>query len=189
MLTIGTGVGGATVVDGRLVRGARGAAGEWGHVVVDLDGPPCPGRCPSRGCLEAVASGTALGVEGERAAAADRSSALAREAAAGRTITGALVTELAHDGDAAARGAVEAVGRRLGVGLASIANALDPEVIVIGGGVIAAGELLLGPAREELARRALPPIAERVRVEPSRFGAESGMLGAALLARAGAPGG
>jgi glucokinase len=80
---------------------------------------------------------------------------------------------------------VEAVGRKLGVGLASIANALDPEVIVIGGGVIAAGELLLAPAREELAARALPPIAAEVRVEPARFGAESGMLGAALLARSG----
>jgi glucokinase len=73
----------------------------------------------------------------------------------------------------------------LGVGLASIANALDPEVIVVGGGVIAAGELLLEPARAELRARALPPIAETVRVEPARFGAESGMLGAALLAHSG----
>jgi glucokinase len=185
MLTLGTGIGGAIVVDGRLVRGARGAAGELGHIVVDLDGPPCPGNCPSRGCLEAVASGTALAVEGDRAVANDRDSALAKAEAAGRPITGALVTELAHDGDPAALSAVEAVGRKLGIGLASIANALDPEVIVIGGGVIAAGELLLGPAREELAKRALPPIAESVRVVPSRFGAESGMLGAAILARTG----
>lgn len=185
MLTLGTGIGGAMVIDGRLVRGASGAAGEWGHVVVDLDGPPCPGNCPNRGCLEAVASGNALAVEGERAAASDRESALAKAEAEGRPITGALVTELAHDGDAAAVGAVAAVGRRLGIGLASIANALDPEVIVVGGGVIAAGELLLGPAREELARRALPPVAAAVRIEPSRFGSESGMLGAAILAGAG----
>lgn len=189
MLTVGTGIAGAIVVDGRLVRGARGTAGELGHIVVDLDGPPCPGNCPSRGCLEAVASGTALGVEGERAAAADGSSALARAGAAGRVVTGALVTELAHDGDPAAVAAVAAVGRRLGIGLASIANALDPEVIVVGGGVIAAGELLLGPARQELARRALPPVAGAVRVVPARFGAESGMLGAALLARQGMAGG
>lgn len=185
MLTVGTGIGGAIVAGGRLLRGARGAAGELGHIVVDLDGPPCPGNCPNRGCLESVASGTALAVEGDHVAAADGESALARETAAGRPITGALVTELAHDGDPAARRAVEAIGRRLGVGLASIANALDPEVIVIGGGVIAAGELLLGPAREELAKRALPPIATSVRVEAARFGAESGMLGAALLARSG----
>lgn len=183
MLTLGTGIGGGLIADGRLVRGARGTAGELGHVVVDLDGPPCPGNCPSRGCLEAVASGTALAVEGDRIAARDPTSALGRAQAAGRPVTGALVTELAHDGDVAARGAVAAIGRKLGVGLASIANALDPEVIVVGGGVIAAGELLLGPAREELAARALPPVAAAVRVEAARFGAESGLLGAALLAR------
>lgn len=188
LLTLGTGIGGAVVVDGRLVRGARGYAGELGHVVVDLDGPPCPGNCPNRGCLEALASGAALAVEGERAAASDRESALARAEREGVPITGALVTELAHDGDEAAVRAVGEVGRRLGVGLASIANALDPEVIVIGGGVIAAGEILLGPARAEMAHRALPPVAEAVRVEPARFGAESGMLGAALLAGAGAGG-
>jgi glucokinase len=185
MLTVGTGIGGATVVDGKLVRGARGGAGEWGHIVVDMDGPPCPGNCPGHGCLEAVASGLALAREGLAAAQSEPGSALGRELADGRTITGALVTELAHDGDEAARGAVERVGRLLGVGLASIANAVEPEVIVVGGGVIAAGELLLGPAREEMASRALPAIAEVVRVEPARFGAESGMLGAALLAREG----
>ena len=183
MLTLGTGIGGATVVDGRLVRGARGAAGEWGHIVVDMDGPPCPGNCPGHGCLEAMASGLALAREGQAAAEAAPGSALGRELAEGRTITGALVTELAHDGDEAALAAVARVGRLLGVGLASIANALDPEVIVIGGGVIAAGDLLLEPARAELAARALPPMAKSVRVEPARFGAESGMLGAALLAR------
>jgi glucokinase len=185
MLTLGTGIAGAIVVDGRLVRGARGAAGELGHIVVDLDGPPCPGNCPSRGCLEAVASGTALAVAGDHAVINDRDSGLAKAEATGRTITGALVTELAHDGDPAALSAVESIGRKLGIGLASIANALDPEVIVIGGGVIACGELLLGPAREEFAKRALPPIAESVRIVPSRFGAESGMLGAAILARSG----
>lgn len=183
MLTLGTGIGSAMIIDNRLVRGAHGSAGEWGHVVVDLDGPVCPGNCPNRGCLEAVASGTALAVEGDHVAANDRDGALGRAQAEGRPITGALVTELAHDGDPGARSAVEAIGRRLGVGLASIANALDPEVIVIGGGVIACGDLLLEPGREEMRRRALPPVAETVRVEPARFGAESGMLGAALLAR------
>ena len=189
MLTLGTGIGGAIVAGGRLLRGARGTAGELGHMTVDLDGPPCPGNCPNRGCLEAMASGAALAREGERAAGQAPDSALGREAAAGRTITGALVTELAHDGDAAAIDAVARVGRNLGVGLAGIANALDPEVIVIGGGVVGAGELLLGPARDELAARALPPVAAAVRVEAARFGDEAGMLGAALLAREGAPDG
>ena len=185
MLTLGTGIGGAMVVDGRIVRGAGGSAGEWGHVVVEADGPECPGHCPGRGCLEAMASGTGLARAGERLAAEQPESALGAERAAGRAITGALVTELAHDGDPAAVAALAEVGRWLGVGLTSIANALDPEVIVIGGGVIAAGELLLGPARAELRARALPPMAGSVRVEPAVFGAESGMLGAALLARSG----
>lgn len=183
MLTVGTGIGGAAVVDGRLVRGAHGTAGEWGHVVVERDGPPCPGNCPNRGCLEALASGLALAREGEEAARRHPDSLLGRALAGGRRISGALVTELGHEGDGAAREALERVGRALGVGLASIANALDPEVIVIGGGVVAAAELLLGPARAELSARALPPVAAAVRVEPARFGAESGMLGAAVLAR------
>ena len=183
MLTVGTGVGGAAIVDGRLLRGAGGAAGEMGHVPVDADGPPCPGSCPGRGCLEARVSGIALAREGREAAQEDPRSALAAAAAEGREITGALVTELAHDGDAAARAAVARVGRWLGVGLAGLANVFDPEVVVIGGGVGHAGELLLEPARAELAARARPPSAERVLVVPAAFGDESGMLGAALLAR------
>jgi glucokinase len=182
MLTIGTGIGGALVLDGRLYRGATGAAGELGHMVVDLDGPPCQGNCPNRGCLEAVASGSAIGREGAEVAARSPDSPLGRAAAGGREITGALVTELAHEGDEDAREAIRAVGGRLGVGIANIANVFNPEVVVIGGGVIAAGELLLEPAREALAERALPPSRDLARVVPARFGDEAGMLGAALLA-------
>lgn len=183
MLTLGTGIGGAILVDGAIMRGAHGAAGEFGHIVVDGDGPECPGNCPNRGCLEALASGTALARLGERIASEAPDSALGRQRSEGRAITGALVTELAYDGDGFAREAVADVGRWLGLGCSGLANVFDPEVIVIGGGVGRAGDLLLGPAREELAARALPPIASRVRIEPARFGEESGMLGAALLAR------
>jgi len=182
MLTLGTGIGGAAIVDGALLHGSRGAAGELGHIVVQADGPPCPGNCPNRGCLEALCSGTALAREGERLGHEEPGSALGRLVAAGRPVTGALVTELAHDGDEAARRAVAVVGRWLGVGLSGLVNVFDPEVVVIGGGVGRAGDLLLDPAREELAARALPPMASHVRVLPSRFGEESGMLGAAILA-------
>jgi glucokinase len=182
MLTVGTGIGGALVVDGRLVHGSRGAAAELGHMVIDVDGPPCPGRCPNHGCLEAVASGLALGREGLRVAHGAPESELGRALAAGREITGALVTELAHDGDAAARDVIALVGERLGIGITSLINLLDPEVVVVGGGAIAAGELLLAPAREVVARRALAPARDRARVVPARFGAESGMLGAAVMA-------
>lgn len=185
LLTIGTGIGGAMSMDGRLYRGAHGAAGEFGHMVIDEDGPPCQGNCPNHGCLEAVASGTALAREALRVARDVADCDLGRAYAEGRRITGPLVTELAHDGDAAARDVIALIGTRLGVGLANIVNILNPEVIVVGGGVIAAGELLLAPAREVVASRALRPAREQVSIVRTRFGVESGMLGAALLARAG----
>lgn len=181
MLGLGTGIGGGLLLGGRLYRGAGGFAGEVGHMVVDIDGPPCQGDCPGRGCLEVLASGTSIGVAGEQAARAAPDSALGKRLAAGRDVTGPLVTELAHGGDEVARGVLEEVGRRLGAGLVSVANAFNPEVIVIGGGAVAAGELLIGPARGVVAERALPPM-QATRVVPAHFGDESGMLGAALFA-------
>jgi glucokinase len=180
LLTLGTGIGGGIVVDGRLVRGAGGGAGEWGHMVVDLDGPPCP--CGNAGCLEALVSGTALGQSGARVAAATPDSGLGRALAAGREITGMLVTELAHDGDRSARDVVANMGIYLGVGIANITNILNPEAVVVGGGAIAAGDLLLEPARRTVAERALAPSRDQVRIVPTRFGDASGMMGAALLA-------
>jgi glucokinase len=181
-LTVGTGIGGGLVLDDRVYRGWQGAGAELGHMVVDLDGPPCQGNCPNRGCLEAVASGTALEREARETAAAAPESALGRALAEGREIHGALVSELAHDGDEAALGVLTLIGRRLGVGIASIVNVFNPEVVVLGGGVLGAGELLLGPAREEMRARALPPGRDSVRVVAARFGAEAGMVGAAALA-------
>lgn len=182
MLTLGTGIGGGVVSDGRILRGARGAAGELGHVVIDAEGPPCPGNCPGRGCLEALVSGNALGREGELLAGTRPDSALGQALAGGRAITGALVTELAHDGDEAACDLIRMMGRRLGLGIVSLVNIFDPEVVVIGGGVIGAGDLLLEPARDVVAHRALPPAAREVRIVPAAFGAEAGMVGAAALA-------
>jgi glucokinase len=182
MLTIGTGVGGGVVVDGHIVRGASGAAGELGHIVIDESGPPCPGNCPNHGCLEAFVSGPALALEGRARAEMYPDSGLGRALAAGREITGPLVTELAHDGDEAARTAVGVLGCHLGVGIASLVNVFNPEVVAIGGGLVAAGELLFAPAREVVAERALVPARDQVRIVPARFGDESGMLGAAALA-------
>jgi len=181
MLTIGTGIGGGLLVGGEVVRGTSGAAAELGHVVIDADGPPCPGNCPNHGCLEAFVSGPALALEGFRRARAQPDSGLARAVGGGR-VTGPLVTELAHDGDEAARAAVATLGRHLGVGIASLVNVFNPEVVVVGGGLIAAGDLLLGPARAVVTERALVPARDQVRIVPARFGQESGMLGAAGLA-------
>ncbi|HET6830070.1 MAG TPA: ROK family protein [Solirubrobacterales bacterium] len=181
LLTIGTGIGGGLILDGRPYRGAHGAGAELGHVVVDIDGPPCQGNCPNRGCIEAIASGTALAREAERAAAAAPGSELARAAADGAHLDGRLVTELARAGEPESIAVLETAGRRLGVALSGLANIFDPEVIVVGGGVMAAGELLLGPAREELRVRALPP-QNRTPVLAAGLGADAGMIGAAILA-------
>jgi glucokinase len=186
MLTLGTGIGGAVMIDGRSLPGAQGAGRELGHVVVDVDGPPCQGKCPSRGCLEALASGSALVREATRVAGEQPDSSLGRALAHGLGLTGPLVTELAHDGDEAARSVVALIGRRLGTGIAGLVNVFDPDVVVIGGGVVAAGDLLLEPAREEFRARVLPPGRDHVRIVAARFADEAGMLGAALLARGGA---
>ncbi|HEX8742368.1 MAG TPA: ROK family protein [Thermoleophilaceae bacterium] len=182
MLTLGTGIGGGLLLDGRLYRGARGGGAELGHVVVDIDGPPCQGGCPNRGCLETLASGSAIGREGAAAAARAPESALGRALLDGREVTGGLVTEVAHDGDAVAIEVLALVGRRLGAGLASLVNAFQPEVVVIGGGAVAAGELLLGPAREVVMATALPPLREGVRVVAAELAAEAGLIGAGILA-------
>ena len=182
LMTIGTGIGSGVVAEGRLVRGAVGAATELGHMVVDLDGPPCQGACTNRGCLEALASGSALGREGQRIAGQRPGSRLARMAAEGTTITGQHVTEAARAGDRASREALERIGTLLGVGIANAMNVFNPEVVLLGGGVSAAGDLLLVPAREEARRRARPP-SSGARVEIAHLGQEAGMIGAALLAR------
>ena len=182
LIALGTGIGSGLVVDGRLYRGATGLGAEIGHMVVDLHGPECQGDCPGRGCLEVIASGTAIGVAGAEAARREPGSALGRRLAGGGEVTGGLVTELAHDGDELARSVLAEIGRRLGAGLTSVVNIFNPEVIVVAGGALAAGELLLAPAREVVAARALPPARDTARIVSAHFGEESGMVGAALLA-------
>ena len=186
MLTLGTGIGGGLLLDGRLYRGARGGGAELGHMVVDIDGPPCQGGCPNRGCLEALCSGTAIGREGAAAAAGAPDSMLGRALAEGREVTGALVTELAHDGCPVAVEVLALVGRRLGAGVASLVNAFQPEVVVVGGGAVAAGELLLGPAREVALATALPGLRDGARLVAAELGAEAGVVGAGVLALEGA---
>jgi len=183
MLTLGTGVGGAILIGGELYRGAQGAAGELGHMVLDPDGPECGPGCPSHGCLESLVSGSALAREARAAARREPNSGLGRALAGGRDIAGPLVTELACDGDAVALAVLRELGEWLGIGIASLVNIFNPDVVVVGGGVIGAGELILEPARRMLPRRALALAAEHVAVRPARFGAESGMLGAAVFAR------
>jgi glucokinase len=182
LLTIGTGIGGGLILRGELYHGAIGSAGELGHIVIDIDGPPCQGNCPNRGCLEAMASGTALAREAARLARERDDSALAKAAADGVELVGPLVTELAYDGDTAAIDVLTLIGTRLGVGITSLVNVFNPQVVIIGGGVMAAGDLLLEPARAEVAARALPPSRDVVRIVTAEFGIEAGMVGAAAMA-------
>lgn len=182
MLTVGSGIGGGLVLRGQLYRGALGAGAELGHTVIDLNGPPCQGNCPNHGCLEVMASGTALAREAARVASERPESGLGRALASGVELAGPLVTELAYDGDDAAVEVLELIGRRLGVGIASFVNTFNPQVVVIGGGVMAAGDLLLEPARAEVAARALPPSRDEVRIVTAGFGVEAGMIGAAAFA-------
>ena len=183
MVTLGTGIGGAVLADGRFLRGSHGAAGELGHWPVDMNGPPCQGKCPNHGCLEALASGSALVREATRVAGERPDSALAAEIVGGGALTGPRVTELARSGDDAACAVVALIGRRLGAGLSGIVNVFDPDVVVIGGGVVLAGDLLLEPARREMTERVLPLGRPRAEVVAARFGEEAGLVGAALVAR------
>jgi glucokinase len=185
MITLGTGIGGGIVVDGRLQRGAHGVAGEWGHMRVVPDGRLC--ACGNRGCWEQYASGTALGQTArEVAVTSPAAAATLLEHVDGRPelLTGEHVAQAAHDGDALALELVTDVGTWLGQGIADLAAVLDPEVVVIGGGVSVLGEMVLGPARQRLTR-ALPGRGFRPgpRVVAAELGAQAGLVGAADLVR------
>ena len=182
MLTVGTGIGGGLVLAGEIYRGASGAGAELGHTVIQADGPPCQGNCPNHGCVEALASGTALGREGLAAAESAPDSALGKLLAAGEKVDGTAVTKAALAGDETAVAVFELIGSRLGVACSSFANIFQPDAIVVGGGVIAAGDLLLDPARREVRERALNPMNTTPILEAT-LGNDAGMIGAAALAR------
>jgi glucokinase len=181
MLTLGTGVGGGIVVNGELYRGSVGAGAELGHITVDVDGPPCQGNCPGRGHLEALASGTAADRLARKLADERPDGDLGRAAAVGRTVDAKLAVELAAEGPGDAREVIETVGFYLGVGLASLVNVFNPELVVLGGGFARAGDLLFDPARRVIAERALAPQRDLVRVVPAILGVEAGLIGAGLV--------
>jgi glucokinase len=185
LLTIGTGVGGGLVLDGRLHRGAFGVAAEIGHLRVVPDGQLC--GCGAHGCLEQYASGSALvrNARGEAAAGAPPAQPLLKRAGGEiANIDGPMVTAAARDGDKFAVDLLAGLGRWLGEGIASLAAVLDPAMVAVGGGVSDAGDLLIGPAREAFLRT-LPARGNRPELEIVRatLGNEAGMIGAADLSR------
>jgi glucokinase len=182
MYTLGTGVGGGVVIDGQIFRGATGLGAELGHAVIQLDGPPCPGTCPNRGCLEALCSGNALERDAGALATDHPGSPLAKVLEENGKVTGLDVVNLARGGDEHALGLLDRFGTFLGVGLASAINTFEPQHIVIGGGLSQAADLFLDRAREEAESRALPALVERVRISRAQAGAQAGLIGAGLLA-------
>ena len=179
-VALGTGIGGGVISHRMLVRGAQGSAGELGHVTIQASGPRC--ACGNRGCLEALASGTAIRRRARELASEHPGSALGR-LAADREVLGEDVTRLAREDDGVAVAVLEEAGRWLGIGLAGFVNVFNPVVITVGGGVMAAGELILEAAREEVRLRARPPSRDLVQIKEATLGPMSGVLGAAALAR------
>lgn len=179
---VGTGIGGGIVMGGRLERGARGFAGEIGHFIVEPDGPEC--GCGNRGCWEVVASGHAIMLDGRDAVDRHAHSAIAEMAGGDpERVTGTLVTEAARAGDPTARGILAEVGHRLGQGIAGLVNVLDPGVVIVGGGVAEAGDLILEPARTSFVSCVEGrELRTDVRIEPAALGPDGAAIGAAVLA-------
>lgn len=175
-LALGTGVGGGIVSHGMLIEGTRGLGGEVGHIPVDPAGPRC--TCGGIGCVEAYAGGWAIARDGEMLVHSGRSRAI-RDAAGDGPITAKAVATAAHANDPAARAVFERAGRALGMGLAGLVNVFNPEMIVIGGGLAKAGDLIMDPMREALSLYAMVPISEDVSIRPSALGQHTGIFGAA----------
>ncbi|MFZ1947296.1 MAG: ROK family protein [bacterium] len=175
MFTVGTGIGGSFLIGGRVWRGADGLAGEIGHTVVAVGGPRC--SCGKAGCLEALVSATAIVREYSVAAGVGLS--------AGRPITAKEVFDRARRGDRRARRVVDGAARALGVGIANVFHLLNPEIILVGGGVSRAGRALMDPAREEARRMVFAPLRDRLSVRRAMLGDDAGVVGAAFLALGG----
>ena len=176
-LTIGTGIGGGIVLGGRLYHGSADVAGEIGHTTIDSTGRYC--RCGNYGCLEAYASGPAIALRAREALERDEVSML-HKMVSGKLdqLTAATVYEAANKGDALALEVVRDTAKFLGTGVANLLNTLNPDVVVITGGVTRAGDRLFEPLRAEVKRRAFRPAVEACRIVPGKLDGTAGMVGA-----------
>ena len=178
-ITVGTGIGSGLILNGKLVRGASNAAGEIGHIKLQMnDGPIC--GCGDTGCLEAFASGPSIVAMAEDYIKGGKSTKF-REMASGGQITPYIVCEAAKAGDPVAQRIFTITGEYIGIGLASVVNLLNPERIIIGGGVADAGDLLLAPLTETLKKRAMKIAGSAVEVVPAQLGNTAGVIGSSLL--------
>jgi glucokinase len=176
-MTIGTGIGGGLILDGKLYHGASDVAGEIGHTTIDSNGRRC--ACGNYGCLEAYASGPAIAERAREALAGGEVSFLSEMAGGDVSkITAAMVYEAAKRGDTLAADVVRDTGRFIGIGLANLLNVFNPEVVIIAGGVTQAGEDLLTPIRTEVKRRAFKAAVDACRIVPGALGGTAGTVGA-----------
>jgi glucokinase len=175
-ITLGTGVGGGIIVDGDLVRGSSGFAGEFGHTVIQVDGPLC--SCGKRGCVEALIGADAIVRRARRLLEAGDESRLADSGQL--TVKG--IADAALDGDKLAIRVFEETGHLLGIGLSNLVHIFNPEVIAIGGGISGAGDLILDPARETIKGQVMNRVLADVRIVQAELGNKASLLGAALLA-------
>jgi glucokinase len=182
MLTLGTGVGGGVVMDGLTFRGAHGLGAELGHMTINPDGPPCPGNCPNRGCIEAYCSGQALERDATELAQDKPDSALAKRIGDDGKVSGRALQEAAEAADPDALLIFENFGRMLGVAIAGYVNVFEPDRLTIGGGVSRASHLFLERAIQEANARALPALLRRTNIAMAEGGPDAGVIGAAVLA-------
>jgi glucokinase len=181
LLTVGTGIGGGIIINGRLYSGASGSAGEVGHITVDVNGPRC--SCGNTGCLEALVSGTAVAKEAiKRIRQGERSSLTEIVEGKIENITAEKVSIAAQGGDSLAAELILKAATYLGVGIANLVNIFNPEMIIIGGGIAKMGDLLLNPARQVVRERAFQLSAQAVQIVPAQLGDDAGVLGAAVFA-------
>lgn len=186
LLTLGTGVGGGIVMRGELWRGVADTAAELGHMTIKFDGRPC--NCGNRGCVEAYASATAVAARMREAVETGRDSSLRGAILAGEDVDSERIHGAAVAGDALAREIIEETGRFLGVAVASLVNIFNPDYIVLHGGMVNAGDMLLGPLREEMSGRCFEVSQGPLRIVPSTLRGDAGIIGAAgcAFSRAGA---
>ena len=180
-ITVGTGIGSGIVINGKVVRGATNAAGELGHIKLQMNGGPICG-CGDTGCLEAFASGPAIVAMAQEYIKGGKSTKI-REMAAVEVgeITPYMVAKAAEEGDPVAKRIFEIVGEYIGIGLTSVINLLNPERVIIGGGVAESGELLLGPIRKTIKERAMVVAGNAVEIVPAQLGNSAGVIGASML--------
>ncbi len=178
--TLGTGIGGAVLIDGKLLRGPEGFAGELGHITLDPDGPLC--GCGNRGCLEASASASAIVRRAKEIISEGKiKTSLSNYLERGEELNASIVAQEANKGDLLAQKVYEEAGKWLGIAIGSLANIFNVHLFLVGGGIANAGDILFNPMKDEAFKRALPGIRDKIEIKKFKLGEDAGIIGASSL--------